>query len=103
MDNIRIRNTPDELIRKIKILANDKCETVTQLLKPVIREISEKYNEIEFQENEKSELVVSGISDSVIKKLELISKKTGVTVPQLLRLELYHFIENQPSFEKSLF
>ena len=103
MENLRIRKTPDELILKFKSLAKDRGETVSVFLKPIIREISEKYKNIDFEECEFSELVLTGTSDQVINDLKKASKKIGVTVPQLLRLELFHIIENQSEFNKSLF
>jgi hypothetical protein len=103
MEILRIHNTPDEIINKIKILARDRGDTVSDFLRPVIREISKKYKTGELIESELSELKLTGTSDAVIKDLKNISKKIGVTVPQLLRLELFHFIENQSDFNKSLF
>tara|TARA_R110002167_G_scaffold24774_7_gene86680 strand:+ start:3061 stop:3372 length:312 start_codon:yes stop_codon:yes gene_type:complete len=103
MEILRIHNTPDEIINKIKILARDRGDTVSDFLRPVIREISQKYKTGELIESELSELKLTGTSDAVIKDLKNISKKIGVTVPQLLRLELFHFIENQSDFNKSLF
>ena len=103
MSKIRIVNVPAELISKVKILAKDNCKTMTNFLRPVITEISKKYNDVDFSESELCELSISGISPQVVEKLEKIAKKTGVTVNVLLRLELYYFIENQSDFNKSLF
>ena len=103
MSKIRIVNVPAELISKVKILAKDNCKTMTNFLRPVITEISKKYNDVDFSESELCELSISGISPQVVEKLDKIAKKTGVTVNVLLRLELYYFIENQSDFNKSLF
>lgn len=103
MKKLRLCGTPDELIEKIKILANDKCEPVSQFMRPVIREISKKYEGIEKTNSDCSELQLTEISDAVVEKLEIAANKIGVTVPQLLRLEFYLFIENQSEFNKSLF
>tara|TARA_R110000744_G_scaffold84296_1_gene164974 strand:- start:259 stop:582 length:324 start_codon:yes stop_codon:yes gene_type:complete len=103
MSKIRIVNVPTDLISKVKILAKDNCKTMTNFLRPVITEISKKYNDVDFSESELCELSISGISPQVVEKLEKIAKKTGVTVNVLLRLELYYFIENQSEFNKSLF
>ena len=103
MSKIRIVNVPAELISKVKILAKDNCKTMTNFLRPVITEISKKYNDVDFSESELCELSISGISPKVVEKLDKIAKKTGVTVNVLLRLELYYFIENQSDFNKSLF
>ena len=103
MSKIRIVNVPADLISKVKILAKDNCKTMTNFLRPVITEISKKYNDVDFSESELCELSISGISPQVVEKLDKIAKKTGVTVNVLLRLELYYFIENQSEFNKSLF
>ena len=103
MSKIRIVNVPTDLISKVKILAKDNCKTMTNFLRPVITEISKKYNDVDFSESELCELSISGISPQVVEKLDKIAKKTGVTVNVLLRLELYYFIENQSDFNKSLF
>lgn len=103
MEKLRIRQTPDELINKIKILARDRGETVSDFLRPIIREISNKNKTDNFSNCDLSELALTGISKTVMEKLKNKSKKIGVTVPQLLRLELFYFIENQSEFNKSLF
>jgi len=103
MENLRIYHTPDELINKIKILARDRGETVSDFLRPVIREISNKNEVGQIFETELSELALTGISKTVMNNLKITAKKINVTVPQLLRLELFYFIENQSEFNKSLF
>ena len=103
MNHLRINNTPKELIEKIKILAKDRDDTVSDFLRPVIREISEKYDNLEISCSDLLELRLTGTSDVVKNNLKKAAKKIGVTVPQLLRLELFLFIENQSDFNKSLF
>jgi len=103
MKNLRIQNTPDDLKQKIKTLARDRGETMSDFMRPVIREISDKYKIETPINSELSTIILTGTSDIVIEELTRASKKIGVTVEQLLRLELFHFIENQSEFNKSLF
>ncbi len=100
---LRIRDVSDETINKIKSIAKDKCETTTQTIKPIIREIADSFDDGVFIESEKSELQIHGVSASVCKKIENRAKKIGITTDQLLRLKLYEWLENQPDFIRSLY
>lgn len=102
MKILRIDATPKDLIDKIKILAKDNEQTVSDFLRPTIKGIANGYKTT-VHSDAHSELSITGMSRVVTAKLELQAKKIGITVNQLLRLELYNFIENQSDFNKSLF
>ena len=102
MKILRIDATPKDLIDKIKILAKDNEQTVSDFLRPTIKEIANKYKTTT-SSSDYSELSITGMSRVATAKIELHAKKIGITANQLLRLELYNFIENQSDFNKSLF
>ena len=102
MKTLRIDATPKDLIDKIKILAKDNEQTVSEFLRPTIKAIADGCKPTMYSDVH-SELSITGVSRVSTAKIELKAKKIGITVNQLLRLELYNFIENQSDFNKSLF
>lgn len=103
MEILRIYKTPEDLVKKIKVLAKDNEQTISDFLRPVIKNFAKKYESTKVEDSKLVTLSVTGISEDVINKLKLPAKKIGITVTQLLRLELNEFIENQSDFNKSLF
>ena len=103
MEILRIYKTPEDLVKKIKVLAKDNEQTISDFLRPVIKNFAKKYESTKVEDSKLVTLSVTGISEDVINKLKLPAKKIGITVTQLLRLELNEFIENQSDFKKSLF
>ena len=103
MEILRIYKTPEDLVKKIKVLAKDNEQTISDFLRPVIKNFAKKYESTKVEDSKLVTLSVTGISEDVINKLKLPAKKIGKTVTQLLRLELNEFIENQSDFNKSLF
>lgn len=103
MNELRICKTNIDLIKKFKSIAKDKLESTSETMRPIIREISESFDDSVFIECEKSEFKISGIADSVLKKYENHAKKIGVTTDQLLRVKLYEWCEKQPEFIRSLY
>ncbi len=104
MPKLRVRDTPEELVRRIQVLAKDNGQTTTQFLKPVIRTIVEKYKNVECIKSEATKnMHIDGLSDTLTKEIESISKSLGVATSPIFKLELYLFIDGQSDFNKSLF
>lgn len=100
---MRIQNLNDSIINKFKKISIDKCETTSQTMRPIFREIAESFDTGVYIESEKSELQIHGISEDVCKRIDIHAKKIGVTTEQLLRLKLYEWLENQSDFIQSLY
>ena len=75
MEILRIYKTPEDLVKKIKVLAKDNEQTISDFLRPVIKNFAKKYESTKVEDSKLVTLSVTGISEDVINKLKLPAKK----------------------------
>ena len=99
---IRIRDCDNSLKETLSTYAKNKGQTRAEFLRPYIRVIAESFPKYLKEERDikKSELSVSGISEDVIKDLEIIAANLGVSLNQLLQIKFHELSKELPDWMK---
>lgn len=97
--NFRISQIPSSVRDQLKTIAKNSNYTMSGLMRPKIRELIDSFPEHLKTPNDntgKVDMKITGVQDSLISELDVISKNLGVTSNDLLRLKINQVIENTP-------
>ena len=99
---IRLSGFTDQMFTDISNIANNKGISVSDFLKPLIREIVRKYpaearaNKATKQ-NKKAEIKVYGIAEVIKQDLENVCGNLGIDTGNFLKVHLYEMIKDYPA------
>jgi len=103
-NELRIQNISKELNDELKMISKNCLQTKCELLRPLIRKIVNKHSDQikDVKSTRKSELRITGVSESLIDDLKKISSNLGINQNELIKLELIEEIKKMPDYLKTL-